>query len=150
MVFKRILVSSHRLHSSMYWRSSLAHSLKSVILLRPVTCQMQVIPGRIERRRRMTSTNRLMVLSRTGKTSSYSIIVGPATRNADATGSGYFLRETPSGIVGAPAKAGDPANRPRHARVKSRRSIGLPPAGWYGQAAALAAPLLHPTTARFS
>ena len=63
----------------------------------------------------MTSTNRLMVLSRTGKTSTYSIIVGPATRNADTTGSGYFLRETPSGVVGAPAP-----------RFTSRVQIQLP------------------------
>src|SRR5574340_660717 len=51
MVLRQMRTSFQSDHSSMYWRSSSIQRSKS-ISLRPLICQMQVMPGFMERRRR--------------------------------------------------------------------------------------------------
>lgn len=50
IVLTSSLKSPHRLQVSMYSTSSFVHSSKGIVL-RPLTCQIHVIPGRMERRR---------------------------------------------------------------------------------------------------
>src|SRR5438034_10938248 len=58
MVRQRILRSSQRDQLSIYSKSKRTHSLKSLTLLRPLTCQRHVSPGLTLKRRRWAGSSK--------------------------------------------------------------------------------------------